>query len=62
MRKKPQISSKGNMYISHLKCPECGLDFPIPRYRGRKREEGHIKDLYCPRCKAVRKMIEEEEL
>lgn len=34
-------------------CPECGLKFPIPRER--RREKGHIKDIWCPICKKTQK-------
>jgi uncharacterized protein YbbK (DUF523 family) len=45
-----------NFTISQCVCPDCGKGFPIPRVR--QRERGHIKDIYCPFCKDVKKHIE----
>ena len=43
---------RGNKFeISHFVCLECGHEFPLPRPKARRREKGHIKDLYCPFCK-----------
>ena len=39
-------------------CPECGNKFPIPRPNNKRREKGHIKDLWCPFCEKVVKMKE----
>lgn len=36
--------------ITEFICPQCGNKFPLPRPSGRKREKGHIKDLWCPFC------------
>lgn len=47
--------------ISQFKCPECGNVIPIPRKKNRVRENGHIKDLFCPWCNKVQKMIEYKE-
>ena len=35
------------MFYSNLICKECGNVFKVPRKRANKREEGHIKDIYC---------------
>lgn len=35
--------------ISNFICPECGLNFPLPRNHGRQRKNGHIKDIYIVR-------------
>ena len=37
---------------SDLMCLDCGDIFKIRRKRLQQRKEGHIKDLYCPICKA----------
>ena len=50
-------SSRGCV-ISTLICPDCGMEIPIPRNHGRLRDENHIKDLYCPKCNAVKKCNE----
>lgn len=39
-------------------CPECKLEFPLPRIHGEQRERGHIKDLYCPVCNKIQKFTE----
>ena len=44
--------------IEYYICPECGFEFPIPRER--RREKGHIKDLWCPICKVEQKMVKEQ--
>lgn len=44
--------------ISTLVCPECGMEIPIPRNHGRQREKGHIKDIYCPKCREVKQCKE----
>jgi hypothetical protein len=44
--------------ISQFLCPECQNVIPLPRKANRSRENGHIKDLYCPYCNKVQKTIE----
>ena len=44
--------------ISYLRCNDCGKSFPIPRKKNSRRENGHIKDLWCPFCMEVKKMVE----
>lgn len=44
--------------ISTFVCPECGSEMPIPRWHGRRREKGHIKDIYCAKCKKIQKFKE----
>lgn len=44
--------------ISQFVCPVCGGIMPLPRRSKKPRENGHIKDLYCPWCKEVRKFME----
>lgn len=43
--------------ISDFICPECGLDFPLPRIHGKQRKNGHIKDIYCPKCDKIQQLI-----
>lgn len=47
--------------ISRCHCPQCGGVMPIPRKPGRSRERNHIKDMFCPYCGMVVKMVEERE-
>lgn len=46
------------METSKLICGECGAEMLIPRKRGQRREQGHIKHMYCYKCKEVRGFIE----
>lgn len=50
--------SMRSVELSYFECPECQHIFPIPRKIGRFREKGHIKDLWCPRCKEITKHYE----
>lgn len=47
-----------DMYVSELYCMDCGAAFPLPRKRHAQREAGHVKDLWCYRCRAVVKFRE----
>lgn len=49
------------MEASYLTCPVCGNKTPISRCKGRRREYGHIKDMYCWYCKEERKFVEHAE-
>ena len=44
--------------ISNFMCPECKKIIPLPRPNTKQRENGHIKDLYCPYCHQVQKFQE----
>lgn len=55
------LARKGSYYISNFKCNICDMSFPLPRKTRRMRELGHIKDLYCPRCKEITKFRELRE-
>ena len=46
------------MDLSMFICSECGNTFPIMRNHGQHRERGHVKDIWCPYCKAERKFME----
>lgn len=55
-------SKRGQSFtISTFICPECGQRFPLPRPSRSQRERGHIKDLWCPKCKEIQKFIEIRE-
>lgn len=49
-----------DIYVSELRCGECGAVFPIPRMKHARREQGHIKDLWCYRFKKTTKFNENE--
>ena len=44
--------------ISYFICPECGSSMPLPRKKSRRRDKGHVKDLYCVFCNKVVKTTE----
>lgn len=44
--------------ISQFVCPGCNKTIPLPRKMKKPRENGHIKDIYCPWCDKVQKMAE----
>lgn len=46
------------MVLSQCICPVCGTEISVPRIHNQQRKNGHIKDLYCPICKAERKCRE----
>ena len=48
-----------NFYTGSLFCEVCDFKMLIPRKKGQKRELGHIKHMYCPRCKETTGFIEE---
>lgn len=41
-----------------FECPECGMRLTAPKRRSRMTPNGHLKSLYCPRCKTERKFIQ----
>lgn len=43
--------------ISNFYCTVCNHVTPLPRCR-KQREKGHIKDLWCLRCKQVTQHVE----
>lgn len=52
--------SKLSVVMSTLFCEECNTKFVIPRKRGTLRPSGHIKHMYCHKCKKTQPFIEEE--
>ena len=45
--------------ISDFYCTKCGaLGLPIVRTAKHQREPGHLKKLYCPRCRVQTNMVE----
>lgn len=55
------MKKRSDIYISELRCGECGAVFPIPRMKHKRREQGHIKDIWCFRCGKVTKFKENEQ-
>lgn len=46
------------MTYSKLNCENCGNLIKIPRFRGKWREEGHVKHMYCYKCQEITAHIE----
>lgn len=48
-----------NAQQSRFFCTECGKEnIMVFRSRGKRREAGHLKKLYCPYCKEERNCAE----
>lgn len=48
-----------NMTLSDMYCTQCGRkNIPIPRNKGRERECGHLKKMYCIYCRKQTNMVE----
>jgi hypothetical protein len=47
-----------NTTICELTCTCCGTVFPIQRKSNKLKEDNHIKDLWCVKCKKETKHIE----
>lgn len=43
---------------SYFICTICDMVIPLSRISGQDRKKGHIKDIYCPKCKTVQKCKE----
>ncbi len=44
--------------IHDFQCLQCNHVFPLARKCKRRKKVGHIKDLYCFKCKEITKHIE----
>ena len=54
------IKRKGK--VSNFYCTFCGQKgMPVVRQKGKEREDGHLKKLYCVYCKQERNMVEVKE-
>lgn len=51
-----------NLTISDMYCCECHFHTTVPRKRGQQREKGHIKTMFCPKCKTMKKFKEVREM
>lgn len=48
----------GKYTKTNLMCPNCGEISNIQRHNSKLKTKGHIKDLNCPFCQSMQKMIE----
>ena len=47
------------MTTSDMYCTKCGQkNIPIPLSKGKEREGGHLKKMYCIHCKQTVNMVE----
>lgn len=45
--------------MSDMYCTQCGRkNIPIPRHKGKEREIGHLKKMYCIYCQKQTNMVE----
>lgn len=49
--------------IRYFKCPECSVIITAPKSKSKGSEKGHIKTMYCYKCKQKRDfvLIDKEE-
>lgn len=47
-----------NLILNDFFCTQCGFKMPLPRKMSKKREGGHLKKLYCCRCKKEVNFVE----
>ena len=54
-----KLMANSLQYISDFYCTQCGaLGLPVVRSAKHTREPGHLKKLYCPRCRIQQNMVE----
>ena len=51
-----------NLTISDMYCEKCNFKTTVPRKRGQQREKGHLKTMFCPRCKEMKRFKEVREI
>jgi len=51
-------SDVSGMVQKHLKCGVCDEVFPIWRKANRNKSDGHVKHLYCVRCREITAHVE----
>ncbi|BBH25282.1 hypothetical protein SG0102_02160 [Intestinibaculum porci] len=47
--------------LSDFYCEDCGIRLTLPRPRNKQRNNGHIKTMWCPRCRRETQFIEVRE-
>ena len=47
-----------NLIINEFYCTRCGFKMELPRPKSKKRETGHLKNLYCCVCKEEMNFVE----
>lgn len=49
---------KRKFIVHDFFCTQCGLKMPLPRVKSMQRKGGHLKSIYCYRCKEKVNFIE----
>jgi len=44
--------------LTYLECPECKFEYVISRKESNQKKIGHIKHMYCPKCRRKQGFIE----
>lgn len=44
------MKKRNDAEIAYYQCRECSKLVTVPRQRGRRRENGHLKTMWCPFC------------
>lgn len=52
------MRKRNDAEIAFYQCSECKKILSIPRQRGRRREAGHLKTMWCPFCNDGREFFE----
>lgn len=52
------MRKRNNVLLSQCVCQKCQTVLTVPRIHGQMRENGHVKDLWCPTCKQVEHFTE----
>lgn len=47
--------------LTTLECEVCGTQMPISRKASKQKKPGHVKHMYCPKCKKTQAFIERVE-
>ena len=59
MSRRPSRYTRQRPQLRDFVCPVCGAVITIPKHRGQT-SPGHIKTMYCYRCKAITDHIQRE--
>ena len=49
---------KRSYEISDMYCIKCRFHTTVPRPKSRRRKKGHLKWMWCPRCKKKMNFLE----
>lgn len=52
------MRKRNDAEIAFYQCGECKKILSVPRQKGRRREAGHLKTMWCPFCNHIREFYE----